>query len=60
MEVKFIRVDYNNHPAATAQTQEHRTIIENQAKDGYLYAGYFPVKMGPSGKLLAADLIFQK
>lgn len=60
METKFVRIDYNNNPAASAQTEEHRKIIEEQAKEGYAYAGYFPVKMGPSGKMLAADLIFQK
>lgn len=60
METKFIRIDYNNNPATTAQTEEHRKIIEDQEKDGYSYAGYFPVKMGPSGKMLVADLIFQK
>lgn len=60
METKFIRIDYNNNPATTAQTEEHRKIIEDQAKEGYSYAGYFPVKMGPSGKMLVADLVFQK
>ena len=60
METRFIRIDYNNNPAKNAQTEEHRKIIEDQAKEGYFYAGYFPVKMGPSGKMLVADLIFQK
>lgn len=60
METRFIRIDYNNNPATTAQTEEHRKIIEDQAKEGYSYAGYFPVKMGPSGKMLVADLVFQK
>jgi len=60
IETKFIRIDYNNNPAASAQTQEHRQIIEQQAQEGWLYAGYFPVKMGPSGKMLTADLIFQR
>lgn len=60
METKFVRIDYNNNPATTAQTEEHRKIIVDQAKEGYSYAGYFPVKMGPSGKMLVADLIFQK
>lgn len=60
METKFIRLNYKNNPATTAQTEEHRTAIEQQAKDGYKYAGYFPVKLGPSGKILAVDLIFQK
>lgn len=60
METKFIRIDYKNNPATIAQTEEHRKIIEEQSKEGYYYAGYFPVKMGPSGKMLVADLVFQK
>ena len=34
--------------------------IEEQARAGYAYAGYFSVKMGPSEKMLVADLIFLK
>ena len=60
MNTKFVRINFNNNPAAAAETEEHRKVIEEQAADGYAYAGYFPVKMGPSGKMLVADLIFQK
>lgn len=60
METKFVRIDYKNNPAATAVSEEHRKIIEEQASDGFSYAGYFPVKMGASGKMLAADLVFQR
>jgi hypothetical protein len=60
MDTKFVRLDYKNNPATTAETEEHRNIIEEQAKEGYAYAGYFPVKIGPSGKLLIVDLVFQK
>lgn len=55
METKFVRLDYKNSPAASAVSEEHRKAIEEQAADGFSYAGYFPVKMGPSGKMLAAD-----
>lgn len=60
METKFVRIEYKNSPAASAVSEEHRKVIEEQAADGFSYAGYFPVKMGPSGKMLAADLIFQR
>ncbi len=60
METKFVRVSFKNNPAAAAETEEHREIIEKQAAEGYCYAGYFPVKIGPSGKMLVVDLIFQK
>lgn len=60
METKFVRIDYKNNPAATAVTEDHKKIIEEQAANGFSYAGYFPVKMGPSGKMLVTDLIFQR
>lgn len=60
METKFVRIDYKNHPATTAETEEHRKIIEEQAADNFSYAGYFPVKMGASGKILIVDLVFQR
>ena len=60
METKFVRIDYKNNPAAAAETEEHRKIIEEQAADNFSYAGYFPVKMGASGKMLIADLVFQR
>lgn len=60
METRFVRIDYKNNPATTAGTEEHRKVIEEQAEEGFSYAGYFPVKMGPSGKILTVDLIFQK
>lgn len=60
METKFARINYNNNPAKNAVTEEHRSVIEEHAKEGYKYAGYFPVKMGPSGKMLVVDLIFQR
>lgn len=60
METKFVRLDYKNSPAASAVSEEHRKVIEEQAADDFSYAGYFPVKMGPSGKMLAADLVFQR
>ena len=60
METKFIRLDYSNKSTAAAETEEHRRIILEQAEEGFAYAGFFPVKMGPSGKILSADLVFQK
>lgn len=60
MKTEFVRLDYSNNPASAAQTEEHRKIIEEKANEGFRYAGYFPVKMGPSGKILTVDLIFQK
>lgn len=38
METRFVRIDYYNNHATTAQTEEHRKIIEDQVKEGYSYA----------------------
>ena len=60
MEIKFVRIIFKNNPAASAETDEHRKAIMAEAKEGYSYTGYFPAKMGPSGKMLEADLVFQR
>lgn len=60
METKFVRINFNNVHAKNSETEEHKAIIEEQSEIGFRYAGYFPVKMGPSGKILIADLIFQR
>ncbi len=46
METKFVRINYKNNPATTAETEEHRKIIEEQAANNFSYVGYLPVKMG--------------
>jgi hypothetical protein len=60
METKIERLELNNKPTGNAETEAHKEIIEWNAKDGFHYQGFVPVKMGPSGKILAIDLIFQK
>ncbi|MEE0732774.1 MAG: hypothetical protein U0M23_03910 [Acutalibacteraceae bacterium] len=60
METKFERLAFKNNPAMNAETEEHRKIIEKYAGEGYRYTGYLPVKIGPSGKVLVVDMIFQK
>jgi hypothetical protein len=60
MKYEFVRVDYQNHRTTTAELDGHREIIEEYADKGYEYAGFLPVKSGPSGKVLSVDLIFKK
>ncbi len=60
METKFERIELRNSPAFNAETEEHRQIIEKYAAEGYGYKGFLPVKIGPSGKILTVDLVFQK
>ena len=60
METRYKRIKFKNSNDLTTETEEHRSIIEEYAKDGYKYAGYFPVKTSSNGKILIVDLIFQK
>ena len=41
-----------------AELTSHREVIEEYALKGYKYLGFVPVKLGPSGKMLALDLVF--
>lgn len=59
-EYKYVELNYENHKATSASITGHREIIDQYAKDGYRFAGYIPTKMGPSGKILSLDLIFEK
>lgn len=43
-----------------ANLSGHREIIEKYVGDGYDYLGFVPVKLGPSGKMLSIELIFNK
>lgn len=58
--MEFVRVDYRNNPATTAELSAHRDIIKDYVEKGFRYVGFVPVLFGPSGKTLAIDLIFEK
>lgn len=60
MEIKYVRVNYNNSKTGSSETSEHQSIITNMLNENYSYLGFVPVKMGPSGKILSIDLIFKK
>lgn len=60
MEIKYVRVNYNNSKTGSSETSEHQSIITNMLNENYCYLGFVPVKMGPSGKILSIDLIFKK
>lgn len=60
MEIKYVRVNYNNSKTGSSETSEHQSIITNMLNENYSYLGFIPVKMGPSGKILSIDLIFKK
>ena len=56
---EFVTVKMQNNPVYNAVTGGHRQLIAEYAEKGYRYAGYVPVKQGPSGKIVEIDLIFE-
>lgn len=60
MTSEFVKLELKNNPATTATLDGYKDIIVEKANEGFSYAGYVPVKYGPSGKLLEIELVFQK
>jgi len=60
MTTEFVKLEMKNNPATTAELTGYRDVIREYGEKGFSYAGYVPVKSGPSGKLLEIELIFQK
>lgn len=58
-EYKYVKLECENHKTTSSSVIEHKEIIDEHAKNGYRYVGYIPTKMGPSGKILSLDLIFE-
>lgn len=56
--MEFVRVNYDNNKVSCAELTSHREVIEEYASKGFKYLGFVPVKLGPSGKMLALDLVF--
>ena len=60
MKTEFVRINYDNKATSTSETEQHQKAIIEYSEKGYHYAGYVPVKFGPSGKMLIIDLVFEK
>ena len=60
MTTEFVKLEMKNNPATTAELTGYRDVICEYVEKGYSYAGFVPVKSGPSGKLLEIELVFQK
>lgn len=56
---EFVTVKAENNPVKDAVFFGHRKVIEEYAQKGYEFAGYVPVRFGPSGKTVEIDLIFE-
>jgi len=42
-----------------AQSEEHRRIIDDYARNGFRYVGFIPTKMTDYGKTTDMDLVFE-
>ena len=58
--VEFVRLEYDNYPPGCAELHGYQEVIKDYASKGYTYMGFIPAKLGPSGKILIIDLIFEK
>jgi len=58
--IEFVRLEYKNSPPGSPELSGHQEVIRENAEKGYEYVGFIPVKLGPSGKILVMDLIFEK
>ena len=56
---EYVIVKLKNNVVKDAITIEHRNIINDFAAKGYSYVGFVPTRLGPSGKIVEMDLIFE-
>ena len=58
--MEFVRLNYDNKKTSTSELKGHQEIIKEYTEKGYKYIGFIPVVIGPSGKTLSIDIIFEK
>lgn len=59
--MEFVRLKYANNKLINANLQEHQDVITEYVMKKHMeYLGFVPVLFGPSGKVLAIDLVFKK
>ncbi len=59
-QYQYVTVELENNKFTTAKSTAHREVIDQYAAKGFCYVGYVPCEIGPSGKILSMDLIFEK
>ncbi len=60
MNYEYVELTLENRKTTTAELRGHHEVIEKYAGMGYRYVGYIPTVMGPSGKVLKLEMIFEK
>lgn len=58
--IEFVKLEYDNYPPGSAELHGYQEAIKHYVSMGYKYIGFIPAKLGPSGKILIIDLIFEK
>ncbi len=59
-QYQYVTIEFENNKLTTAKSTMHREVIDKYAAEGFYYVGYIPCVIGPSGKILSVDLIFEK
>ena len=56
---EYVTIKFKNNVVKDATSIEHRQIIDDYSVRGYAYVGFIPTRLGPSGKIIEMDLIFE-
>lgn len=61
MKYEFVTIDTVGKGFFSNKTSEHREVIENYARRGYRYVGWFPISSSNllEGVIEKVDLIFE-
>ena len=56
---EYVSLKAKNNVVKDAVFSEYRNIIDSYAEKGYRYIGFIPALIGPSGKIIVMDLVFE-
>ena len=56
---EFVSVKAKNNVVKDAEFSGYKDIISEYAEKGYGYVGFIPSLIGPSGKIVIMDLVFE-
>lgn len=59
-QYEYAHVELDNFAPGSSKSEGHRVVIDEYAAKGYRYAGFVPCQFGPTGKMIAMDLVFEK
>lgn len=56
---EYVSLSVKNNVVKDAVLTKHVEVINEYAAKGFRYVGFIPTRMGPSGKMIDIDLIFE-